>query len=162
MTQSHSSRTAPFLVAGAVAAMALALLVTPARADQPTVIELTQTACQFVESENGIDHGFLSRQKSDCEGINDRTAAERLAKAEPLRLPAGRYVFRVTNENVPYDLGFWVRGDGVLARARLPSTSGGGLAEGTTKDYEIELAPGEYVYSCPLNPTPDYRLVVSG
>ena len=25
-----------------------------------------------------------------------------------------------------------------------------------------ELPAGEYVYSCPLNPTPDYRLVVEG
>jgi hypothetical protein len=24
----------------------------------------------------------------------------------------------------------------------------------------IELKPGEYVYSCPLNPTPDCRLIV--
>ena len=26
----------------------------------------------------------------------------------------------------------------------------------------LELEPGEYVYSCPLNPTPDYRLIVKG
>ena len=26
----------------------------------------------------------------------------------------------------------------------------------------LELEPGEYVYSCPLNPTPNYRLVVKG
>ena len=26
----------------------------------------------------------------------------------------------------------------------------------------LELEPGEYLYSCPLNPTPDYRLVVKG
>ena len=28
------------------------------------------------------------------------------------------------------------------------------------KDYEVTLKPGEYVYSCPLNTTPNYRLVV--
>ena len=42
------------------------------------------------------------------------------------------------------------------------SVSGGGLGTGQTKDYEVELEPGEYLYSCPLNPTPDYRLVVKG
>jgi hypothetical protein len=31
---------------------------------------------------------------------------------------------------------------------------------GKTRDYAIELKPGEYVYSCPLNTTPDYRLMV--
>ena len=61
---------------------------------------------------------------------------------------------------MPYELGFWLRGDGLAARALLPSVSGGGLVTGKTQDYEIELKPGEYVYSCPLNPTPDYKLVV--
>ena len=78
-----------------------------------------------------------------------------------MRLKAGRYVFRVANKSVPYDLGFWLRGDGLINRARLPSVSGGGLRTGTTRDYEIDLKPGEYVYSCPLNPTPDYKLVVT-
>lgn len=45
-------------------------------------------------------------------------------------------------------------------RARLPSVSGGSLTTGRTKDYAIELKAGDYVYSCPLNPTPDYKLVV--
>jgi hypothetical protein len=69
--------------------------------------------------------------------------------------------FCVTNKNVPYDLGFWLRGDGLVNRAILPRVSGGGLAMGSTQTYEIELKVGEYVYSCPLNPTPDYKLVVA-
>jgi hypothetical protein len=43
----------------------------------------------------------------------------------------------------------------------LPSTSGGGLTLGTSRDYTIELKPGKYVYSCPLNPTPNYKIEVS-
>ena len=54
-----------------------------------------------------------------------------------------------------------MRGDGIVNRATLPSVSGGGLGTGQTRDYEIDLKPGEYVYSCPLNPTPDYKLVVA-
>jgi hypothetical protein len=133
-----------------------------AHAAEPTVIELTQVGCQFIESENGVNHGFKTTQASDCEAINDRTGDERLKNAKVLRLKPGKYVFKVTNENVPYSLGFWVRGDGVLNRARLPSVSGGGLTVGKSRNYEIDLKPGEYVYSCPLNPTPDYKLVVSG
>lgn len=128
----------------------------------PTVVELTQTGCQFVESENGVDRGFETRGKADCERINAETGAERLAEAKVLTLKPGTYVFRVTNKNVPYDLGFWIRGDGLLARATLPSVSGGGLSTGATRDYTITLKPGDYVYSCPLNPTPDYKLVVEG
>ena len=68
-------------------------------------------------------------------------------------------MLRVANESVPYTVGFWVRGRG-LGRVTLPSASGGGLTQGTTRDYEIELVEGEYLYSCPLNPTPDYTLIV--
>ena len=127
---------------------------------EPQVIELTQVPCQFIESENGIDRGYTTTKKADCDAINARTGAERVAGSEPLVLEAGKYVFRVTNKNVPYELGFWVRGDGVISRLRLPSVSGGGLMTGETQDYEIDLTPGEYVYSCPLNTTPDYKLIV--
>ena len=124
------------------------------------VIELTQVPCQFLEAEHGKNHGFESQEKADCEAINSRTGATRLATAKTFKLEPGKYVFRVTNRNVPYELGFWLRGDGLLNRISLPSVSGGGLATGTTRDFEIILEEGEYVYSCPLNPTLNYRLIV--
>ena len=43
----------------------------------------------------------------------------------------------------------------------IDDDAGGGLTLGETKDYEVTLEPGEYEYSCPLNPTPDYRIVVA-
>lgn len=127
-----------------------------------TVVELTQTGCQFLEAENGVDRGFRPQAKADCEAINERSGDERLGAARVLRLQPGRHVFRVANRDVPYPLGFWLRGDGLIERARLPSVSGGGIEAGGTREYVIELTPGSYVYSCPLNPTPDYRLVVEG
>jgi hypothetical protein len=66
----------------------------------------------------------------------------------------------VTNKNVPYELGFYLRGSG-LGRLTLPKVSGGGLTTGKTIDYAIDLKEGSYVYSCPLNPTPDYPIVVT-
>ena len=143
----------------AAGAMTLAFASAGAAAE-PTVIELTQTACQFVESENGVDHGFQTSRKADCQAINEKTLDERVAKAKTFELKPGKYIFRVTNKNVPYDLGFWVRGASLVGRATLPSVSGGGLSQGVTKDYVIELKEGEYLYSCPLNPTPDYKIVV--
>lgn len=131
-----------------------------ARAGQPQVVELTQTGCQFVEAETA-DHGYVTGNAKDCEAINATSGDARLAASTTIELKPGRYIFRVTNKNVPYELGFWLRGDGLVSRATLPSVSGGGLGEGKTQDYEIELVTGEYVYSCPLNPTPNYRLVVS-
>ena len=127
-----------------------------------TIIKLTQVPCQFLESENGTDHGFATASKADCDKINSETGDKRLADSKPLVLKPGKYIFRVTNKDVPYVLGFWLRGEGLINRAILPSVSGGGLKTGQTQDYEIELKKGEYVYSCPLNPTPDYKLVVEG
>lgn len=143
----------------AAGALTLALSAT-GQAAEPTVIELTQTGCQFIESENGVDHGYKTSSKADCEAINKGSLDDRLAQSKTLELKPGKYVFRVTNRDVPYALGFWVRGDGIVGRATLPSVSGGGLATGVTKDYVIELKEGEYLYSCPLNPTPDYKIVV--
>lgn len=134
-------------------------------ADQ--VIELTQTGCQFLESENGVDHGFEPASAEDCNAINADTGAERLQEAKVLELAPGTYTFRVSNTDVPYELGFWLRDADYnpanpLHKLTKTSVSGGGLTEGTVRDYTVDLAPGEYVYSCPLNPTPNYRLVVRG
>ncbi len=124
------------------------------------MIELTQTPCQFLEPEIK-NHQFKSTKKADCDAENSRSEKARLAQSKTITLKPGSYVFRVTNKNVSYPLGFWLRGDGLLNRAKLPSVSGGGLTTGKSRDYKITLKPGEYVYSCPLNTTPDYKLVVT-
>ncbi len=142
------------------AALFLSLAYHAPASAQAKVIELTQLPCQFVESEGGKDRGFKSAKAADCEAINARTGSERLAASKTLELKPGKHVFRVTNKNVPYELGFWLRGASLIDRARLPSVSGGGLTTGKKQDNAIELKPGNYVFSCPLNPTPDYKLVV--
>ncbi len=121
------------------------------------VIELTQTSCQFLESE-GANLDFEAASAEDCKQINSETADSRTA--QPLTIPAGDYTFRVTNEGVPYEVGFYLRGAG-LTGLTLPKVSGGGLFEGDTQDYTVSLKPGEYVYSCPLNPTLRYPLTVT-
>jgi len=156
---------------GAAFAMLAAgtLFALPAQAarDDTTVVVLTQTGCQFVESEKGIDHGYKPQEPEDCIAINNRNGTDRLARAGAMTLKPGKYVFRVTNKNVPYSLGFWLRSEGYRAgnlvdKLTKTSVSGGGLTTGTTKDYEVTLKAGEsYVYSCPLNPTPNYRITVS-
>ena len=126
--------------------------------EEAKVIDLTQTGCQFLETESK-DYQFKTTQAEDCKEINSKTLAEREKEFKPLELKPGKYIFRVSNRDVPYDLGFYLRGEGV-SQVTLPKVSGGGLNKGTTKDYEITLKPGKYVFSCPLNPTPDYPIVV--
>jgi hypothetical protein len=159
--QSLRYPTAVALVFGLAAAAAMQAHAQ----EKPEVIELTQVACQFLEPEKGVDHGFETQKKADCEAINAETGEKRLSDSKTLELKPGTYVFRVTNTDVPYDLGFWLREKGYdwrnpIHKLTKTSVSGGGLAPGGTKDYEVTLEPGDYVYSCPLNPTPDYRLKV--
>lgn len=129
------------------------------QATKPTIINLTQVGCQFLETETK-NYQYKPQKAENCEKINAETLASRKSKFKPLELQPGQYIFRVTNANVPYDLGFWLRGTGIK-KVSLPKISGGGLTQGTTKDYEIELKTGEYVFSCPLNPTPDYPITVN-
>lgn len=132
-----------------------------AYADQHVeIITFTQTGCQFVEPE-GTDHGFTTNKAMDCVEINSRTGNKRLDDVRPLRLKPGRYIFRVANKNVPYELGFYLRAASRLKVPFKPKVSGGGLLPGVTKDYVIDLTEGDYVYSCPLNPTPDYPVTVA-
>lgn len=126
--------------------------------DKPQIINLTQTGCQFVEPE-GSDHNFKTQSANDCKAINTKNGEKRLSGSQTLNLKPGKYIFRVTNKNVPYELGFYLRGSG-LGRVYLPKVAGGGLVTGKTQDYPITLKEGSYVYSCPLNPTPDYKLEV--
>ena len=148
-----------------IALFAVALAVLPlGQATAANVVRLTQTGCQFLEPE-GTDHAFATKAKANCVAINRKTGAERLGGAELLHLKPGTYSFRVTNRDVPYELGFWLRSKGYdwrnpLHKLTKTSVSGGGLTKGATQDYTVTLKPGEYLYSCPLNPTPDYRLVV--
>ncbi len=155
------------ILSAAVLAAALTGAATTASAADPTVVTLTQVGCQFLESENGVDHHYKTMSEDDCVKINEKTGAERLTEAKTLALKPGKYIFRVTNKNVPYELGFWLRESDYrpgnpLDKLTKTSVSGGGLTPGVTKDYVVDLKPGEYLYSCPLNPTPDYKLEVKG
>ncbi|MBK8909394.1 MAG: hypothetical protein IPM60_16415 [Rhodospirillales bacterium] len=163
MKRLHKTRVATAALA-VLPALAVAGVAGIAGAGQ--LIELTQTGCQFLEPENGTDHGFETASAADCDRINAETSVERLANADVMTVKPGTYTFRVTNKNVPYELGFWLRDSDYeagnpLHKLTKTSVSGGGLVEGASRDYEVDLKPGTYLYSCPLNPTPDYTLVVS-
>ncbi len=127
-------------------------------AANPNIISLTQTGCQFVEVE-GKNYQYKPKSADDCNRINSQSLDKRKSTFKPLKLKAGTYTFRVKNQSVPYELGFYLRGEG-LSQVTLPKVSGGGLSPGTTQDYKVTLKPGNYVMSCPLNPTPDYPIVV--
>ncbi len=93
-----------------------------------------------------------------------QTAGEILTKT--LNLKPGKYQFRVVNKNVDKDLGFVIQKaadtkEDVMKTA-IPNSFTTALIKKGEAQYTgiIELKAGKYVYSCPLNPTPHYSLIV--
>ncbi len=85
---------------------------------------------------------------------------------EGLSLKPGKYQFNVTNRAVGHEVGFVIQkaadknGD-VMKTAVENSFSQNMIAKGKTESSGIvELKAGDYVYSCPMNPTPKYKLTV--
>lgn len=130
----------------------------PSSVQAQNVIILTQTGCQFVETEKQ-DYNYQPQKADDCRQINTSTLDSRKKDFKTISLSEGKSVFRVTNKNVPYELGFYLRGQGA-SQLLLPKVSGGGLTQGKTQEYNVDLKKGKYYISCPLNPTPDYTLIV--
>ena len=80
---------------------------------------------------------------------------------ETLTLEEGEYIFEISNNNVGHQVGF------VLApksnpEAHIKTAYVTKAVENNTKERSnsTTLTKGEYVYFCPLNPTPTYTLIV--
>ena len=78
-----------------------------------------------------------------------------------ITLSEGAYIFEISNNNVGHNIGF------VLApkedvKAHLKNAYVKEQVKNNTKQTSktVTLAKGEYVYFCPLNPTPQYTLIV--
>ncbi|MEQ9232098.1 MAG: hypothetical protein RIF46_15545 [Cyclobacteriaceae bacterium] len=81
-----------------------------------------------------------------------------------LSLKAGQvYVFEVSNDGVDHEVGFVIAPKGKTdANNHIPSAYlSKAIKDGETgKSKEVILEKGEYVYFCPLNPTPLYSIKV--
>ena len=83
-----------------------------------------------------------------------------------LTLSPGQYQFEVTNATVDHEVGFVIqkaadKDADLMATAIKSSFTTAAVAPGATQSSGVvNLTPGEYVYSCPLNPTPKYTITV--
>lgn len=85
---------------------------------------------------------------------------------QTLDLKPGKYQFRVVNKNVDKDLGFVIQ----MATDKDADVMKTAVANSFTTAYikkgeaqytgVVDLSKGEYIFSCPLNPTPQYKLSV--
>jgi Cupredoxin-like domain len=87
-------------------------------------------------------------------------------EGKEIKLKSGSYQFEVTNKGVDHEVAFFLQKESdktnkefssALANSGLPKLLKNGE---TAKTGVVELTAGKYVYSCPLNPTPHYTIVV--
>ncbi len=80
-----------------------------------------------------------------------------------LVLKEGTYVFEIANKDVDHEVGFVLAPKGKTDQANHIKSAyvKAPVATGSTSlTNKVVLTKGEYVYFCPLNPTPEYSLVV--
>ena len=80
---------------------------------------------------------------------------------QELTLAAGTYQFEIVNNNVGKDVGFVVAPkatpDKHIKAAYVTEMVKNNTSQ---KTNVVDLTPGEYIYFCPLNETPQYKLTV--
>ena len=80
---------------------------------------------------------------------------------ESVTLKEGAYVFEISNNNVGHQVGFVLapksNPDAHIKTAYVTKVVVNNSTESSNVTY---LKKGEYVYFCPMNPTPQYTLVV--
>ncbi len=87
-------------------------------------------------------------------------------ETQKLKLIAGKYQFRVVNRNVDKDLGFVIQKkedkNADVMKTAIPNSFTTAYVKKNAVEYTgiVELKKGSYVYSCPLNPTPHYKIIV--
>ena len=80
-----------------------------------------------------------------------------------LTLSEGTYVFEIANNNVGHDIGFVLAPKGKTdEKNHIKNAYVTSLVKnnGKSNSKKVALKKGEYVYFCPLNPTPQYTLTV--
>ncbi|CAA0185160.1 hypothetical protein V3A08_07785 [Tenacibaculum maritimum] len=107
--------------------------------------------------------GFsLNTQAQEIKTVSlQQTKGEFTQKA--LTLSEGTYVFEIANVGVDHDLGFVLAPKGkTTQKDHIKNAYVTSLVktDSKSKTKEVILKKGEYVYFCPLNPTPQYTLTV--
>ncbi len=82
---------------------------------------------------------------------------------QSLTLDKCSYVFEIANNGVGHDVGFVLAPKGKTDQAHHIKEAYVTQVVATGEKQltgTVSLEPGEYVYFCPLNPTPEYTLIV--
>ena len=110
---------------------------------------------------------FLGLSQVSNAQMVDRVVALEQTKGEftqkQITLSEGTYVFEISNNQVGHNVGFVLLPKGKsgkenhITAAYVKSPVGNNKSGKTGK---VTLKKGKYTYFCPLNPTPEYTLIV--
>ena len=121
------------------------------------IISLLVIALTFTLTGNAQDN-LKTETKATVVSL-EQTKGEFTQKT--ITLKEGDYIFEITNNNVGHQVGF------VLAPksnpdAHIKTAYVTKVVDNNSKETSkvSTLAKGEYVYFCPMNPTPQYTLIV--
>ena len=92
----------------------------------------------------------------------EQTNGEFTQKA--ITLSEGTYVFEIANNGIDHEVGFVLAPKGKTDAAHHIKEAYVTNAVATnkkSKSQNVTLDKGEYTYFCPLNPTPQYTLIVN-
>lgn len=124
---------------------------------------LAFTSCkQETKKDEAITNTETRAQEQKVQTISLAQTAGEFDK-KTLTLEEGTYVFEIANTDVDHEVGFVLAPKGKTNEANHIKAAyvTSPVATGKTSlTSEVTLTKGEYVYFCPLNPTPEYSLVV--
>ncbi|QNK76489.1 cupredoxin domain-containing protein [Winogradskyella sp. PAMC22761] len=125
------------------------------------IITLLVIALTFTLTGNAQD-SMKMKTKATTVSL-EQTAGEFTQKS--LNLKEGDYIFEIANKNVGHQVGFVLVPKGKDASQpenHISTAYVTKAVENNTKETSkvTSLTKGEYIYFCPLNPTPQYTLTV--
>ncbi|MDX2127702.1 MAG: hypothetical protein SFU91_01555 [Chloroherpetonaceae bacterium] len=120
----------------------------------------TDSSCSVEVIQNGKKVNVMPTEKDGIPVITlEQTPGEFVQQS--IKLKPGKYRFKVSNLSVDHEVGLYLRA--AKTKKSVPNSgTDGHIKKGESKETGVvELKEGEYLYSCPLNPTGDCKITVS-
>ena len=137
-----------------------------------TLSAFTSVSAQTTMKEKGMKEQSMKKQSMHKAETAAAVTVIQLSQSpgefnvKGLTLSPGQYQFDVTNAAVDHEVGFVIqkasdKDADMMKTAIKEAFTTEVVAPGATQSSGVvTLTPGEYIYFCPMNPTPQYTLTV--